>query len=67
MIKDMLVIYFSYELLKMRNDEKNKTSTHEGIVKMHARVAKILSDYINKKLATDVAASVSVFRFSRPA
>ena len=57
-IKDMLIIYFSYELLRMRNDEgENKISTREEILKINSRAAKILSDYANKKLATEVAAS----------
>lgn len=57
-IKDMLIIYLSYELLKMRRDEeKNKSSTSDKILKINSRVGKILSDYANKKLATEVVAS----------
>ncbi|AXF77809.1 hypothetical protein AV903_20020 [Erwinia tracheiphila] len=57
-IKDMFIIYFSYELLKMRNDEReNKTSARDEILKINSRAAKILSDYVNRKLATEVAAS----------
>lgn len=58
-IKDMLIIYLSYELLKMRKDEgKNKISTSEKILKTNSRVGKILSDHVNKKLATETAASI---------
>lgn len=57
-IKDMIIIYLSCELLKMRRDEeKNKNSTSEKILKINSRMGKILSDYANKKLTTEVVAN----------
>lgn len=57
-IKDMLVIYFSYEISKLKSEEeKHKFSTKEKIVKIDIRAAKILSDYANRRLATEMAAA----------
>lgn len=58
-IKDMLVIYLTYELLKMRRyEEENIYSASNSKLKINSRVAKILSDYANKKLSTVVAANI---------